>query len=288
MEHDLRPELEEESDDVPHCAQFADPRLMRTIREPPRGADYPDDDEVPHCAQFANPRTVMKTREPSADEDGVPHCAQFADMRTITAARRQRERQEEAPGEGDNSHLLAPAPVAPSRPDPGPAPPRPPNDPIHCRDPAVDQEEPHSQDTQSPAEPDQPTHDMRILDCDEAELEQMVAKLNEDPNADPDAAETPAGREQGGGVFTVPKLLAILIGMVSLFTTTEAHRLTIPNGTSASPGLPKVHFYRLDDGPHTTYEGEESTATTWTLILILAAAVAMLLARVQHLEHLPC
>ena len=74
--------------------------------------------------------------------------------------------------------------------------------------------------------------------------------------------------------------------MISLVTTTEAHRLTIPNGTSASPGLPKVHFYRLDDGHHTTYKGEESTATTWTLILALAAAVAMLLARVQHLEYL--
>ncbi|MEC7000947.1 MAG: hypothetical protein VXX04_03825 [Actinomycetota bacterium] len=120
---------------------------------------------------------------------------------------------------------------------------------------------------------------MPILDCDEAELEQMVAELNEDPNADPDAAETPAGRQQGGGVFTVPKLLAILFGMVSLFTTTEAHRPTVPNGTSASPGLPKVLLYRLDDGPHTTYEGEGSTATTWTLVLTLAAAVAMLLAQ---------
>merc|ERR1712131_554808 len=145
---------------------------------------------------------------------------------------------------------------------------------------------PHSQDTQSPAEPDQPTHDVPILDCDEAELEQMVAELNEDPNADPDAAETPAGRQQGGGVFTVPKLLAILFGIVSLFTTTDAHRLTVPNGTSASPGLPKIHFYRLDDGSHTTYEGEGSTATTWTLVLILAAVVTMLLTRVQHLEHL--
>ena len=54
-DHDLRPELEEESDDVPHCAQFADPRMMRTTRELPRGADHPDDDEVPHCAQFADP-----------------------------------------------------------------------------------------------------------------------------------------------------------------------------------------------------------------------------------------
>ena len=74
--------------------------------------------------------------------------------------------------------------------------------------------------------------------------------------------------------------------MISLVTTTEAHRLTIPNGTSASPGLPGAHLYELDDLAYATYEGEENTATTWTLILVLAAAVAMLLARVQHLEHL--
>ncbi|MEC7000636.1 MAG: hypothetical protein VXX04_02220, partial [Actinomycetota bacterium] len=127
---------------------------------------------------------------------------------------------------------------------------------------------------------------MPVLDCDEAELEAMVAELNEDPNADPDAAETPAGGQQRGGVFTVPKLLAILFGMVTMFTTADAHRLTVPNGTSASPGRPEFHFYRLDDGSHTTCEGEGSATTTWTLVLILAAAVAMLLTRAQHLEHL--
>merc|ERR1712131_496018 len=103
-----------------------------------------------------------------------------------------------------------------SRPDPGPAPPRPPTDPVHFRDPAEDQEEPPSQDTQSPAENDQTTHNVPVLDCDEAELEAMVAELNEDTNADPDATEIPAGGQQQGGVFTVPKLLAILFGMVAI------------------------------------------------------------------------
>ena len=81
--HDLRPELEEESDDVPHCAQFANPRTVRTTRGPPSSDDHPDDDEVPHSAQFADPRTKARARKPREDEDGVPHCAQFADLRTM-------------------------------------------------------------------------------------------------------------------------------------------------------------------------------------------------------------
>merc|ERR1711917_87046 len=124
--------------------------------------------------------------------------------------------------------VIPPDPAAPSRPDSGPAPLQPPDDPIHCRDPVEDQEEPPSQDTQSPAENDQTTHDVPVLDCDEAELEAMVAELNEDPDADPDEAETPAGGQQRGGVFTVPKLLAILFGLVTTFTTTHAQRLAVP------------------------------------------------------------
>ena len=50
--------------------------------------------------------------------------------------------------------------------------------------------------------------------------------------------------------------------MISLVTTTEAHRLTIPNGTSASPGLPRAHLHELDDLAYTAYKGEENTVTT--------------------------
>ena len=114
----------------------------------------------------------------------------------------------------------------------------------------------------------------------------MVAELNEDPNADPDAAETPAGGQQRGGVFTVPKLLAILFGLVTTFATTDAHRLAVPNGTSASPARPELHFYRMYDGSHVTCEEDGSATTTWTLILLLGAVVATLLIRTQHLEHL--
>merc|ERR1712155_262533 len=173
-----------------------------------------------------------------------------------------------------------------SRPDSGPAPQQPPDDPIHCRDPTEDQEELPSQDTQSPAENDQPTHDVPVLDCDEAELEAMVAELNEDPNADPDATETPAGGQQRGGFFTVPKLLAILFGLVTTFTTTNAQRLAIPNGTSASPARPELPFYRMYDGSHVTCEEDGNATTTWTLILLLGTVVATLLIRTQHLEHL--
>merc|ERR1711917_78414 len=114
----------------------------------------------------------------------------------------------------------------------------------------------------------------------------MVAELNQDPNADPDAADTPAGGQPRGGVFTVPKLLAILFGMVTTFATTDAHRPVVPNGTSASPARPEFHFYRMYDGSHVTCEEEGSATTTWTLILLLGALVATLLVRTQHLEHL--
>merc|ERR1711923_375660 len=228
----------------------------------------------------------MKTRKPPEDEGGVPYCAQFADEDTIAAALKERKRWGGEIRAGGERVDPTPDLAAPGRPDPGPAPPQPPTDSAHFRDPAEDQEEPPSQDTQGPAESDQTTHDLPVLDCDEAELEAMVAELNEDPNADPNAAETPAGGQQRGGVFTVPKLLAILFGMVTTFATTDAHRLTVPNGTSASPGRPEFHFYRMYDGSHTTCEGEGSPTTTWALVLILAAAVAMLLARAQHLEHL--
>merc|ERR1711917_114175 len=204
----------------------------RTPRAAPRGTDAHDDDEVPHCAQFADLRLMMKARKPPEDEGGVPHCAQFADVDTIAAARKQRERWGGNPELGDDAHSLAPDPAAPSRPDPGPAPPRPPIDPTHCRDPAEDQEELPSQDTQSPAENDQTTHDVPVLDCDEAELEAMVAELNEDPSADHDAVETPDGGQQRGGTFTIPKLLAILFGLLASLTTTGAQRVTVPNGTS--------------------------------------------------------
>merc|ERR1711951_254956 len=199
-----RPELWEDEDDkdVPHCAQFTDPRLTRTLKEAPRGADAYDDDGVPHCAQFADPRLLTKARKPPEDEGGVPHCAQFADEDTIAAARRQRKRWGGKSERGDDASTLSPDLAAPGRPDPGPAPPQPPTDSAHFRDPAEDQEEPPSQDTQGPAENDQTTHDLPVLDCDEAELEAMVAELNEDPNADPDAAETPAGGQQRGGVFS--------------------------------------------------------------------------------------
>merc|ERR1712131_87368 len=71
---DHRPELweDEDDEDVPHCAQFADPRLTKIPREAPRGADAHDDDEVPHCAQFADPRLMMKARKTPEDEGGVP------------------------------------------------------------------------------------------------------------------------------------------------------------------------------------------------------------------------
>ena len=63
-DHGPGPELEEENDDVPHCAQFADPRAVMITRGLPSSKDHPDDDEVPHCAQFANPRTVARAHEP--------------------------------------------------------------------------------------------------------------------------------------------------------------------------------------------------------------------------------
>merc|ERR1711951_153481 len=228
---DHRPELWEDEDDqdVPHCAQFTNPRLARTLKEAPRGADACNDDGVPHCAQFADPRLLTKARKPPEDKGSVPHCAQFADVDTIAAARKQRKRWGGKSERGDDAPTLSPDLAAPGRPDPGPAPPQPPTDSAHFRDPAEDQEEPPSQDTQGPAENDQTTHDLPVLDCDEAELEAMVAELNEDP----DAAETPAGGQQRGGVFTVPKLLAILFGMVTTFATADAHRLAVPNGTSA-------------------------------------------------------
>merc|ERR1711951_289663 len=282
---DRRPELWDD-EDMPHSAQFTDPRLARTLKEAPRGAGAPNDGGVPHCAQFANPRLPTKTRKPPEDEGGVPYCAQFADEDTIAAALRQRKRWGGKSERGEDASTLPPDLAAPSRPDPGPAPPRPPTDSAHFRDPAEDQEEPPSQDTQGPAENDQTTHDLPVLDCDEAELEAMVAELNEDPNADPDAAETPAGGQQRGGVFTVPKLLAILFGMVTTFATTDAHRLAVPNGTSASPARPELHFYRMYDGSHVTCEEDGSATTTWTLILLLGAVVATLLIRTQHLEHL--
>ena len=67
-----------------------------------------------------------------------------------------------------------------------------------------------------------------------------------------------------------------MLGMISLVATTEAHRLTIPNGTSASPGHLGPHLYELEGLAYAAYEGEESTSTTGTLMLVLAAAVAML------------
>merc|ERR1711917_96497 len=216
---DRRPELggDEDNEDIPHSAQFTDPRLARTLKEAPRGAGAPNDGGVPHCAQFANPRLPTKTRKPPEDEGGVPYCAQFADEDAIAAALRQRKRWGGKSERGEDASTPPPDLAAPGRPDPGPAPPRPPTDSTHFRDPAEDQEEPPSQDTQGPAESDQTTHDLPVLDCDEAELEAMVAELNEDPNADPDAAETLAGGQQRGGVFTVPKLLAILFGLVTTF-----------------------------------------------------------------------
>ena len=195
-DHNPRPELEEESDDVPHCAQFADPHTVMITRELPSSEDHPDDKEVPHCAQFADPRTVARAREPQEDEDGVPHCAQFADPRTVAEARRLQESRGEAPGGGGEQRLLTLAPATPNHPDPGSAPLMPPTDPIHFRDPAEDQGEPHSQDTQSPAEPDQPTHDVIVLDPDEAEIEQLVAELDaETPQLDAEPVETHAGEQ---------------------------------------------------------------------------------------------
>merc|ERR1711951_307600 len=267
---DRRPELwdDEDDEDIPHSAQFTDPRLARTLKEAPRGAGAPNDGGVPYCAQFATPRLPTKTRKPPEDEGGVPYCAQFADEDAIAAALRERKRWGGKSERGEDASTLPPDLAAPSRPDPGPAPPRPPTDSAHFRDPAEDQEEPPSQDTQGPAENDQTTHDLPVLDCDEAELEAMVAELNEYPNADPDAAETPAGGQQRGGVFTVPKLLAILFGMVTTFATTDAHCLAVPNGTSASPARPELRFYRMYDGSHVTCEEDGSATTTWTLILL--------------------
>ena len=69
-----------------------------------------------------------------------------------------------------------------------------------------------------------------------------------------------------------------MLGMISLVATTEAHRLTIPNGTSASLGYPGPHLYELEDLACAADGWEESTPTSWTLILIVAAVVAMLLA----------
>ena len=48
-----------------------------------------DDEDVPHCAQFADPRTMMKASKPPEDKGSVPHCAQFADADTIAAAQKQ-------------------------------------------------------------------------------------------------------------------------------------------------------------------------------------------------------
>merc|ERR1711951_272846 len=160
-----RPELwgDEDDEDLPHSAQFTDPRLAGAPREAPRGAGAPDDGGIPYCAQFATPQLPTKTREPPEDEAGVPYCAQYADAGAIAAALRERERWGEKSEQGEDASTRTPDLAAPSRPDPGPAPPRPPTDPVHFRDPAEDQEEPPSQDTQSPAENDQTTHDVPIL-----------------------------------------------------------------------------------------------------------------------------
>ena len=114
----------------------------------------------------------------------------------------------------------------------------------------------------------------------------MVAELNEDPSADHDAVETPDGGQQRGGTFTIPKLLAILFGLLASLTTTSAQRVTVPNGTSASPGRPQLHFYRMYDGYPAACDEEDSATATWTLALVLAAAVTILLARNQYLEYL--
>ena len=114
----------------------------------------------------------------------------------------------------------------------------------------------------------------------------MVAELNEDPSADHDAAETPDGGQQRGGTFTIPKLLAILFGLLASLTTTSAQRVTVPNGTSASPGRPQLHFYRMYDGYPDACDEEDSATATWILALVLAAAVTILLARNQYLEYL--
>ena len=84
----------------------------------------------------------------------------------------------------------------------------------------------------------------------------------------------------------LPGTLMTMLGMISLVATTEAHRLTVPNGTSADLGNLEPTLGGLEGLACAACGWEESTQTTWALILLVAAVVATLLARVQHLENL--